>query len=86
MIHRLLFKDIYHWAGERRNVEISKGGMRFFFLVSFNQCPQLHRLPSNPIREKKKDDTARLSHKCAEILDTVNFLYPFREGNGRTQR
>jgi len=27
-----------------------------------------------------------LSHKLAEILDSVNYLHPFREGNGRTQR
>jgi cell filamentation protein len=25
-------------------------------------------------------------HKLAEILDTLNFLHPFREGNGRAQR
>ena len=27
-----------------------------------------------------------LAQKLAEILDTVNELHPFREGNGRTQR
>jgi cell filamentation protein len=27
-----------------------------------------------------------LAAKLAEILDTVNYLHPFREGNGRTQR
>jgi cell filamentation protein len=32
------------------------------------------------------NDKAKLSLKLAEILDAVNFLHPFREGNGRTQR
>ena len=27
-----------------------------------------------------------LAKKMAEILDNVNYLHPFREGNGRTQR
>lgn len=27
-----------------------------------------------------------LAEKLAEILDNVNYLHPFREGNGRTQR
>ncbi|MDR1657797.1 MAG: Fic family protein [Deltaproteobacteria bacterium] len=33
-----------------------------------------------------KDDKAELEKKLAEILDNINFLHPFREGNGRTQR
>ncbi len=31
-------------------------------------------------------DKSRLSQKLAKILDNVNHLHPFREGNGRTQR
>lgn len=27
--HRQLFSDLYEWAGELRNVDISKGGTRF---------------------------------------------------------
>ena len=27
-----------------------------------------------------------ISEKLAEILDNINYLHPFREGNGRTQR
>jgi cell filamentation protein len=28
-IHRYLFQDVYHWAGELRTVDISKGSTRF---------------------------------------------------------
>ncbi|HNH66016.1 MAG TPA: Fic family protein, partial [Bacteroidia bacterium] len=28
----------------------------------------------------------QLADKLAEILDNLNYLHPFREGNGRTQR
>ena len=33
-----------------------------------------------------KNKVKEISQKLAEILDTINFLHPFREGNGRTQR
>ncbi|KPQ17067.1 MAG: cell filamentation protein Fic [Algoriphagus marincola HL-49] len=33
-----------------------------------------------------KDNKKILAEKLAEILDNVNYLHPFREGNGRTQR
>jgi len=33
-----------------------------------------------------KKDKPQLSQKLAEILDNVNYLHPFRDGNGRTQR
>ena len=31
-------------------------------------------------------NTREISEKLAIILDNANFLHPFREGNGRTQR
>jgi cell filamentation protein len=31
-------------------------------------------------------NTREISEKLAIILDNTNFLHPFREGNGRTQR
>jgi cell filamentation protein len=37
-------------------------------------------------RQIDNADKLKLAHKLAEILDTVNYLHPFREGNGRTQR
>jgi cell filamentation protein len=37
-------------------------------------------------RAINKTNNPLLARKLAEILDTVNFLHPFREGNGRTQR
>ena len=32
-IHRLLFQDIYEWAGKKRLVEISKTANNFFLLI-----------------------------------------------------
>ena len=37
-------------------------------------------------RKLKKTSKIKIAEKLAEILDNVNYLHPFREGNGRTQR
>jgi cell filamentation protein len=86
IIHRHLFQDIYDWAGKRRTVEISKGGKQFFPTSHFdNALKYIDSLVVEYLR-MEKNDKAGLAKKLAEILDNVNFLHPFREGNGRTQR
>jgi cell filamentation protein len=85
-IHHYLFQDIYDWAGKRRTVEISKNGKQFFPLSHFENAL---KFIDNLLAEYKnigKADKKGLSRKLAEILDAVNYLHPFREGNGRTQR
>jgi cell filamentation protein len=86
IIHHFLFQDVYGWAGEVRTVNISKNGKPFFdgerFHIAFKFIDNLiaeYRL----IRKSNKFDLAK---KLAEILDNINYLHPFREGNGRTQR
>jgi cell filamentation protein len=85
-IHRHLFQDIYTWAGKKRKVEISKNGKQFFPTPHFdNALSHIDQLITDfkaiPAANKKA-----LAEKLAEILDNVNYLHPFREGNGRTQR
>lgn len=85
-IHRHLFQDIYIWAGKKRTVEISKDGKQFFptsyFDIAFRYIDQLIAEFKKISKENKK----LLAEKLADILDNVNYLYPFREGNGQTQR
>lgn len=85
-IHRHLFQDIYAWAGEKRIVEISKDGKQFFPTSHFdNAFRYIDRLIAG-FKKIPKDDKRKLAEKLAEILDNINYLHPFREGNGRTQR
>jgi cell filamentation protein len=85
-VHRHLFQDVYAWAGQRRTVEISKGGRQFFPVSRFDTALTfIDGLIADYKRLPPADKTA-LARKLAEILDAVNFLHPFREGNGRTQR
>jgi cell filamentation protein len=85
-IHSHLFQDIYSWAGKRRTVEISKGGKPFFPLSHFHSALQFIDNLLVEYKNIPKEDKEKLSRKLAEILDSVNYLHPFREGNGRTQR
>ncbi len=85
-IHRHLFQDIYAWAGKKRSVEISKDGKQFFPTSHFDNA---FRYIDQLIAEFKripKDNKKSIAEKLAEILDHINHLHPFREGNGRTQR
>lgn len=85
-IHHYLFQDIYEWAGQKRKVEISKGGKQFFPLYRFNTALSYIDGLIAEYKQLEQHQKKLLSRKLAEILDAVNYLHPFREGNGRTQR
>jgi cell filamentation protein len=85
-IHRQLFQDIYAWAGKKRIVEISKDGKQFFPTSHFDNAFRYIEQLIAEFKKIQKDNGRSLAEKLAEILDNVNYLHPFREGNGRTQR
>jgi cell filamentation protein len=85
-IHKYLFQDVYEWAGQKRTVEISKQGKQFFLTKFFDRG---FAYVDNLIVEHHKIDPAdksQLARHLANLLDSINYLHPFREGNGRTQR
>ena len=84
-IHKHLFQDLYDWAGEVRSVEIAKGGSQFqpTRYIETGMADVHARLKkANFLRNKRPQEFAE---KAAEILGDVNYVHPFREGNGRTQ-
>ena len=85
-IYRHLFQDIYSWAGKKRTVEISKDGKQFFPTSHFDNAFRYIDQIINEFKKIPKENKKLLAEKLAEILDNVNYLHPFREGNGRTQR
>ncbi|HEY4418394.1 MAG TPA: Fic family protein, partial [Pseudonocardia sp.] len=83
--HRAIFADVYEWAGELRTVSIGRGGL--FCLPGdllssgsevFGRLAHAHYL--------RGLDRETFVDRLADLLADVNFLHPFREGNGRTQR
>jgi len=84
-IHRHLFQDIYDWAGELRTVEIAKGGSQFQFrrYIAIGMADVHRRLiATDYLRRLAPADFAA---RAGEIIGDVNYIHPFREGNGRTQ-
>lgn len=87
-LHKLLFEDIYDFAGKVRTVNISKPNSPVpFCYVDF--------IPSEATRifgELARDnyliglDQPEFSEKLAYYASELNALHPFREGNGRTNR
>ena len=85
-IHQHLFQDVYEWAGELRLVDISKDGKQFFPINQFDTALNyIDSLISN-YNLIPNSNKASIAFALAEILDHINYLHPFREGNGRVQR
>lgn len=85
-IHEILFQDMYAWAGKKRSVEIGKDGKQFFPTTHFDNAFKYIDSLIIEYRGIQKDNKKQIAQTLAEILDHVNYLHPFREGNGRTQR
>ncbi|MGZ5027095.1 MAG: putative adenosine monophosphate-protein transferase Fic [Methylobacter sp.] len=85
-LHSQLFSDLYEWAGELRNVDISKGGTRFC------NCGRMVAESQKLFKNLSKDNwlknlpTHAFCEKLAEYYCEFNMIHPFREGNGRVQR
>ncbi|WP_303974272.1 Fic family protein [Streptococcus merionis] len=84
-IHHYIFQDSYEWAGEFRQVNVSKSGNAFLPIQSF-ESGQAYL--NSLIKDFHNNANSRkeIVRHLAKILDNLNYFHPFREGNGRTQR
>lgn len=85
-IHKMLFEDIYPFAGLFRTENIAKDNFRF---AEWNYIEsELIRILSELKNEEylKNKDKKELSIRLAYYMSELNVLHPFREGNGRTIR
>lgn len=74
-IHKVLFEDIYEFAGKIREVNIAKGNFRFAPVMYLKQSLEhINAMPQSSFDEIIK--------KYVEM----NIAHPFREGNGRATR
>lgn len=74
-IHKVLFQDIYDFAGELRTVNISKGNFRFVPVMYLSKAVKtIECMPQNSFDE------------IVEKYVEMNVAHPFREGNGRSMR
>ena len=74
-IHAYLFGGLYDFAGQIRQVNISKGGFTLALAAFLHQTLEnIERMPEGTFDE--------IADKYVEM----NVAHPFREGNGRTTR
>lgn len=97
-IHGYIFQDVYEWAGHTRNerpivdgqhVEpiggLSKGGTSFLpgsrLEIGLDEALKPIRDPQ-VLRDATPEEFAA---RAAKVLSELNYVHPFREGNGRAQ-
>ena len=89
LIHQQLFKDVYEWAGKIRTVDIKKNndGSEYFLIVS-KIADAAQYVFGELAKENALHNLAQdlFVKRLAYYYDQLNFIHPFREGNGRTQR
>ncbi len=84
-IHKYLFGDIFYFAGEYRQENITKGNFRFSEYEYIEENIQ-KIFDDIKIDDMKKMSFAQFVEKISYIMTELNVLHPFREGNGRTIR
>ena len=84
-IHEFLLCDLYEWAGQVRTVDISKKRTKFLDAASIEQIANkcFSKIAEGYLENLPLEDFAK---RIAEFYNDVNYIHPFREGNGRTQR
>lgn len=85
-LHLYVFSDIYDWAGKIRTVEISKKNTAFCPSNKIEENAErifrgLYR--NNYLKRFKSDDFIA---EFTNLYCDLNYLHPFRDGNGRIQR
>ena len=74
-IHKVLFEDIYDFAGKVRTVNLAKGNFRFAPVMYLDAALEnIEKMPQSTFDE--------IIEKYVEM----NVAHPFREGNGRATR
>lgn len=75
VIHKVLFEDIYEFAGKLRTMKIAKENFRFAPLIYLEVAlANIDKMPQSTFDE--------IIEKYVEM----NIAHPFREGNGRATR
>ena len=89
VLHKHLFGNVYDWAGKVRTVDIKKNadGAEHFLIVS-----KITDAANYVFKELAKENFLRdlpvdvFTERLAYFYDQLNYIHPFREGNGRAQR
>lgn len=85
-IHRRIFDQVYHFAGELRRMEFAKGDHPFlpFRLIEEDAAACFAQLHAENLLGGL--DEQMFAQRLGFFFGWINKIHPFREGNGRSQR
>jgi cell filamentation protein len=76
-IHRILFMDLYDWAGEPRSINMGRESR-----IVFNTAAEIPAEAQAVLERIER--SAIFADEMGAFYAEMNFQHPFREGNGRT--
>lgn len=89
LIQAQLFRGVYDWAGQTRTVDIQKNAEGAAFFLPFSKISDAASYVFAELAHEKyirglakKEFVGRFAY----FYDQLNYIHPFREGNGRAQR
>ena len=84
-IHRYLLQDVYDWAGQIRDIDISRTGP--FCRHEYIEVEMDKRFAALSAENDLRGlDTSTFAERAAEHIGELNAIHPFVDGNGRTLR
>lgn len=84
--HRVLFGELYDWAGGLRTVSIGKAGHVFCYPEDIPAVAASLFATLAGRDHLRGLSRGEFLDELTRLLADLNSLHPFREGNGRTQR
>ena len=81
-INKFLFMPLYDWAGKYRTGNFYKGNTAFLDYNRFNYAEE----DINHVLALRKEKDELIAEDYAQLMDLLNYMHPFREGNGRSTR
>ena len=79
---KIMFGWLYDWAGQIRDYELVKGETEFLEYSRINFG--IEEIDEKIQQLSSKKELANVDY--AFLLDRLNYLHPFREGNGRSSK
>lgn len=84
-----MFQDVYAWAGELRTVDVRKNVPGADFFLPHGYIKHAASICFGELAEENflaELDRKTFVERLAHHYEKINYIHPFREGNGRTQR
>jgi cell filamentation protein len=85
-VHRVLFREVYAWAGQIRDYSTGRGSAPFC-LPEFIDVNMERIFAAICNADGLRNLTAEaFAQRAADVVNEINAVHPFIEGNGRTSR